>query len=565
MSVMKKAGHSTTICLAAMGAALLFAAAPAFAAPGADSCGNLAAGAAGPGARIVSATYHADGADKGLPAHCEIVGEAQAREGLHGQKYAIRFRMRLPTAWNERFVFQGGGGLNGNIGDAMGPLSNTGPVAAAQGYAVVSQDSGHDASNADPARNGDAAFGFDPVARANYGHASLKIVADAAKAVIGRYFGRGPRYSYFVGCSKGGQEGMMFAQRYPEVFDGIIASAPGFSLPRAALAEAWDTASFASLVSDPATGKARFTDLKNTFTSADLGLVRTAVLKACDGLDGVADGIVADTTACTTQKVSQQLKAVECAGAKDAACLTPAQALALVRVMQGAHDSKGQPLYASWPWSAGLSSDGWRIWKLGSADGAVPPLNVLLGASSLASLFTTPPTVLGAGPQALLDYQMGFDFDRDAGMIYAAVPPFERSAWQDIGARSPDLDGFRARGAKLLVPHGDADPVFSSVDTQTWFDEVDARYGGQAAGFVRVFPVPGMCHCGGGLTTDRYDAFAALKAWVEEGAAPERIVAEAGQDTPWPGRTRPLCPYPLVARYDGKGDVERADSFVCKA
>src|SRR5690606_11735750 len=130
-----------------------------------------------------------------------------------------------------------------------------------------------------------------------------------------------------------------------------------------------------------------------------------------------------------------------------------------------------------------------------------------------------------------------FDFDRDAPKIYATDEVFTRSAWDDIGARSPDLAAFRARGGKLIVPHGVSDPVFSVVDTVTWFQEVDKLNSGQAADFVRVFPVPGMAHCAGGPTTDQYDAFEALVAWVEQSTPPDRIIAKAGPGTPWPGRS----------------------------
>ena len=151
-----------------------------------------------------------------LPPHCEVTGIVHERTGQDGQRYAIRFRMRLPDAWNRRFVFQGGGGTNGEIGDAVGPVTG-GAVALAPGYAVISQDSGHsNATNADPARGGAVAFGFDAQARADYGHASLKASYDAARAILRRHYRRDPVHSYFAGCSKGGQEGMAFAQRYPQ-------------------------------------------------------------------------------------------------------------------------------------------------------------------------------------------------------------------------------------------------------------------------------------------------------------------------------------------------------------
>src|SRR5205085_9196346 len=152
-----------------------------------------------------------------------------------------------------------------------------------------------------------------------------------------------------------------------------------------------------------------------------------------------------------------------------------------------------------------------------------------------------------------------FRFDRDAPKIYATSPVFPRSGWEDISGRSSDLSGFQARGGKILVPHGVSDPVFSINDTLAWYRELERRTGGTAATFARVFPVPGMNHCGGGVATDNYDAFASLVAWVERGEAPDRIIARAGPAGPWPGRERPLCPYPQVARYKGKGNSEQSD------
>ncbi|MBP2161226.1 MULTISPECIES: tannase/feruloyl esterase family alpha/beta hydrolase [Asticcacaulis] len=509
-------------------------------------------------ARIVSARPVA--AASGLPAHCDVSGIMHERQGRFGQAYAIRFHMRLPEAWNSRMVFQGGGGSNGDIGDALGHVSSTGPVALAMGYAVISQDSGHDnATNSDPARNGALAFGFDPEARADYGHASLQASADAAKAVIRAAYGHGPRFSYFVGCSKGGQEGMAFARRYPDIFDGIIASAPGFALPRAAVAEAWDVQAFASLAGER--GVVQVADLAKTFSAIDFDLIRGVVLDACDGDDGLKDGMVNDVVGCTDEKVLLRLDVKTCDGAKADACLTPAQVTVLRRVMSGARTARGQAIYSGWFWPASIHAPDWRMWKIGSADGQVPPLNVLLGAPALASVFTSPPTALG-NPNAMLDYQLGFDFDRDTSKIYAVADPFTRSAWQDVGARSSNLKAFKARGGRLIVPHGESDPVFSLKDTLAWFDAVDTENGGHAADFVRVFPVPGMCHCGGGAATDRYDMFAALVDWVEHGKAPNAVVAKAGPATPWPDRSRPLCAYPQVARYVG-GDVEKAESFKC--
>ena len=355
----------------------------------------------------------------------------------------------------------------------------------------------------------------------------------------------------------------MFAQRYPDVFDGIVAGAPGFSLPRAAVAEAWDTQAFASLigganapdkVADPA-------KLSSTFSNAQFARVRKAVLAACDADDGVADGITASWASCEWSRVKAKLQEQACSNAPD--CLSSAQIDVIGRVYAGAQDSKGKQLYASWPFDAGIGSEGWRAWKIGPEGTPFPGINVAMGAPALAAIFTTPPTALGPDPAAALGYATRFDFDRDAPKIYATDATFRRSAWDDVGARSPDLARFRARGARMIVPHGVSDPVFSINDTVAWYREVDQRSNGKAATFVRVFPVPGMAHCAGGPATDQFNAFDALVTWVEKGVPPESIVATAGPMSPWPGRTRPLCPYPKVARYRGTGSVEEAASFRC--
>jgi hypothetical protein len=500
-----------------------------------------------------------------LPEHCEVIGVLHERDGAAGQRYAIHFHLRLPIQWNGGFFFQGGGGSDGVLGDALGLTSNVAPPALSQGYAVVSQDSGHDnASNSDPARGGAVAFGFDPQARADYGGTSLKVVADTAKAVIRTFYGRAAERAYFVGCSKGGQEGMVFAQRHPEEFDGILASAPGFSLPRAAVAEAWDVQSIAAIGKSDRSAGDGLREFGNAYTTADLQLVAGSILSVCDADDGVSDGLIGNFPACTAKRVVPVLEKLQCAADKLPACLASDQVHALIRIFNGPRDARGTPLYSAWQWDAGMAAPGWRVWKLGSEDHRVPALNIALGGSSLAAVFTTPPTAVNVDLASTWNYLSTFDFDRDAPKIYSGSAEFTRSAWSDMSARSPDLDAFRKHGGKLIVPHGVSDPVFSILDTLAWFREIDHRTHGQADRFVRVFPVPGMNHCGGGPATDHYDAFKSLTEWVERGMAPERILASAGDQSPWPGRSRPLCPYPKIAFFSGHGSVESADSFACR-
>lgn len=499
-----------------------------------------------------------------LPAHCDLTGIMEERQGVDGQNYAIRFHLRLPGEWNGRFFMQGGGGTNGELGDAVGRLQGGAQPALVQGYAVLSQDSGHDnALNTVPERGGQSAFGFDPIARANYGGASLEKTALAAKSAINTFYGRKPRYSYFAGCSKGGQEGMALAQRYPTLFDGIVAGAPGFSLPRAAISETWNTQAFASVVQ--AQGKpVTLASLTKSFSTDDFKLVSDAVLDACDADDGATDGLIGDYRQCSTAKVLPKLAVRQCAGNKADGCLSSAQISALQKVHEGPRTRAGKQIYPGFLWDAGWSDMGWRIWTLGTPDGSVPPLNVAMGAPSLATVFSSPPTEPGSDIEGYLRYQLLYDFDRGVAAVNAVSPPFQRSAWQDISARSSNLDAFRNRGGRLIVPHGVSDPVFSVKDTLDWWDEVDARYSGEAADFTRVFPVPGMGHCQGGPATDSFDAFGALVNWVENGAAPDGLLAKAGPVSPWPGRERVLCPYPKVARaIDGVRDRDGNQAFRC--
>ncbi|MET3471356.1 feruloyl esterase [Novosphingobium sp. 1529] len=538
---------------------LAHAAAAAPAPVGSDSCAALtqAGHVAWPeaGTRIVAATWRPAGyavplvgqpdappTQAVLPAHCEVEGVMHERRGVDGQAYAIRFRLRLPSDWNGRFLMQGGGGTNGTVGDAIGKVSMDQAPALAQGFAVLAQDSGHDnATNTDPARGGMVAFAHDPQSRADYGGASLRPVTLAAKALVAAYYGRNPRFSYFYGCSKGGQEGMVLAQQEPDLYNGIVAAAPGFALPRAALAEAWNTKAMGGVLA--ARGDApSVANLARAFSVEDGTRVRQAILAACDGLDGAKDGIVADGARCTSALVVPQLRA---------AGLSPAQVTALEQIHDGVRDGAGRQIYPGFGWDAGWFDPGWRIWMTGSPDGRVPALNVVLGGPSRVVLFATPPGNVPLAPDAILAAQLAFDPARDAAAVTATAPGWPRSAWQDVGAHVPDLDRFQARGGRLIVPHGGSDPVFSLNDTLGWWRALDRHSGGRAAGYARVFPVPGMAHCAGGPATDRYDALRALVDWVEQGKAPEALAAKAGPATPWPGRERPLCRYPLVAKTKG--------------
>jgi hypothetical protein len=376
------------------------------------------------------------------------------------------------------------------------------------------------------------------------------------------FYGHAATRNYFAGCSNGGREGMVFAQRYPDQFDGIVAGAPAFAVPKAAIAEAWDSQAFAALAGREGLIQPNgLPDIAKAFSDADFALITTAIAQACDALDGVVDGMVQNLAQCTADKVRPSLDAKICAKEKTAACLSRDQVETLTRSLDGPHDSKGHALYANWPWDLGIGTVPWRIWKVG-VPGAMDAINVMLGSPALSALFVTPPETVAFTPEANLHYQLSFNFDKDAPKIFGKTTDFPRSGWDLVGAQSTNLDRFRRHGGKLIVPHGGSDPIFSINDTINWWRKVDLINKGQANSFVRVFAVPGMNHCVGGPATDQFDSLGALVAWVESGTAPERIDAKAGPTTPWPGRTRPLCAYPAIARYRS-GDINQASSFVC--
>ena len=551
---------------AAAAVALLPGCANQAAAPAGVACSALpSVVAALPGLRISQArAMPAD--DKGHPAVCQINGTLNERSGVDGRRYAIGFEMRLPQGWNQRFLHQVNGGNDGVVKPALGDLQVMAQDALARGFAVISSDSGHDGEDPANAAAGLAKghlFGLDPEARRDYGYSANAALWPVAQALIKGYYGQAPKRNYMAGCGNGGRHGMVAASRTPALYDGILAGAPGFNLPKAAVQHAWDIQSWRMV--DP--------DIRRAFSPSDMKLVANAVVARCDGLDLLVDGIVGDLKRC---QAIFRLADLQCIGAKTDACLSAPQVKALDRSLAGPRNSRGVALYTDWSYDSGMGAGGWRTWKLESS---IPPWDrnpiiATLGAGSLSYIFSTPPSRTAGSPAALVDYLAKFDFDRDAARIYDTDSVFKESPMAVMSppdAANPRLAGFAKRGGKMLIYHGSSDPVFSINDTTQWADRLQRNLGPLGAGNVaRVFPVPGMGHCAGGPATDQFDALGALVAWVEEGKAPDRIDASlnpANKELPaaWsPQRGRPLCPWPQVARYAG-GPAEAASSFRCAA
>lgn len=466
-----------------------------------------------------------------LPAHCLFQATLGPRTGPDGQQFGIGFELRLPSTWNGEFVFQGGGGLDGVLSPSYGAAGGADPPALARGFAVVSTDGGH--------RSGsmiDAHFALDQQGRIDYAYNAVDKTTFLAKALIARFYGQAPRRSYFIGCSNGGRQALIAAERLPLEFDGIVAGDPSFHLTRVNLDEAWNEIVAARAAPKDAQGRPLIGSL---FSESDLQLVSKAVLKKCDALDGLADGMINDYRACRFDPA-----VLTCKTAKPAGCLTPKQVTALKEMMQGPHDSQGRALYAAFPYDAGIGEPAFRRMHFGtSATAQTNSADATLGFDSLRYYSMTPPEP-GFDP-------MKFDFDRDPARLA------ETAKINDADAVY--LNSF-ARHGKLILYHGLSDQGLSPLDTVAWYERAQSQNAGPNNDWARLFLVPGMTHCSGGPSTDHFDMLTAIDDWVEHGHAPERIVATGKS---FPGQSRPLCSYPNVARYTG-GDPRDEKSFACK-
>ncbi len=497
-------------------------------------------------ATTLTTTYRADGTATGgtpavpLPAHCVVDGKTNERVGVDGNTYAIGYRLTLPDNWNGRFLFMGGGGNDGSIGPAVG--TNVGPLndlrpALTQGYAVVNTDGGHTGGSG-------ADFATDPLARIDHAYNAFDKTAVNAKALISARYGRNPDHSYFIGCSGGGRQGMMFTQRFPSYFDGVIAHAPAMRVSSGAtVAAMWTNQQFTAIA--PVEGGSPI--LSKAYSASDLALVSTAILQQCDALDGATDGMVQNYKGCNFNPA-----VLQCAGAKNDSCLSAAQVTGLQRIFDGPRNSANVKLYAGQVADPGIDQFGWRIWTLGTSTTATPnSLYNALMADALRWEFFTPsdPTFVA----------LNFNIDTD---------PLRMAAFSSVYDTYADaqLTAYQARGGKLMFLHGLADPIFTAHDTTDYFERLAANHGGLTGvqSFARYFPVPGENHCSGGRATDQFDALTPMVNWVENGVAPDRITAGAAANSPFfPNRTRPLCPYPKFARYNGTGNLEDAASFTC--
>ena len=506
-----------------------------------------------------------------LPAHCQVQGIINKRIGADGFAYGDSFELRLPAPgqWNGRFMFQGGGGTEGSVPPATGVAGTLSPTLA-HGWAVVSQDGGH-ANKELPSPH---QFFLDPQAVVDHAHRSIDVTTQTAKFLIDAYYGKYPDHSYFVGCSTGGRQGMVFSQNFPDYYDGIVAGDPVYDLQAIALTEVWGVQAIEAITPAPIEKLPNGNPvLYPAFPVADQNLFTSALLAACDGLDGAVDGVIDDAPACwakfdpATFVFPNTRQPLQCTGAKTATCLSQAQINAIKKINHGPRSLLGQPIRT--PASAaardpvdaaifGYSYDGGFMAPTGIPSRKIgtptsTPGDFALGLGQIPYIWVSP-----ANPRM---NPLSFSFDKDTGNLNKSSPLVTYSA-------STDIAKFKNRGGKIIWYHGVSDPGPPALGTIEYYKQLTARNGdlAETRKFARLFLVPNMGHCRGGPATDQFDMLTPLVTWVEQGIAPDRIVASGTRFTSPPSaRTRPLCSYPEQARYTGPagGDLATVTNYAC--
>jgi tannase/feruloyl esterase len=479
----------------------------------ATTCGDLVRGFALPGATThvtSAAVVAATGTD---PEYCGVQGYVEP---------AVRFELRLPTkTYAGRYLQYGCGGFCGIV---------TPPAFAGCGFphggdvAVAATDDGHVGRT--PAVVDDGSWGaHDQAARDDFEFRAPHVVSRASKAIIQAFYGSPPKKSYFTGCSDGGREGLLLAQRYPADFDGIVAGAPAnYWSPLLGVYQTW-----LARVNDAADGSP-------ILTAAKLPALHAAVLAACDRLDGLTDGQLDDPRACRFDPAT-----LTCAGPDTPACLTPAQVGVVRKLYAPPTDAHGTLLY---PGGQEPGSElSWAGWIIG-----VPETGGVGFARSLADNYLKYLGYPIGAPASKVD-DFAFtrrEFDRltPVGVRYNAM--------------SLDLSAFQRRGGKLVLWHGFADQAIPPAGTLDYYQRLTH---GRGQDWARLFMVPSLYHCGGGTTLTEFDPLKELVAWVERGTAPAKVTATGRDDAGNLTRTRPVFAYPQRAVYDGTGSVDDAANF----
>jgi feruloyl esterase len=502
----------TTFALLVLGIATL-SAQSAFA-DGAK-CAALASTSFGSEVKIESATLVSETAQ--VPEHCDVRGAIRPE---------AKFAVKLPTNWNSRFYMVGGGGYAGQL--SLGPMN----MGLQKGYATATTDTGHDAAK-EPLGTFAERRPDNPNAdrkKLDYAYLAVHNTAALAKQIIKNYYGSNAKYSYWVGCSTGGRQGLMEAQRYPEDFDGYLIGAPVLKQSHEGMRGIWNAQAVSTGTSAIAYDK--------------LSLLAEAVYKKCDDVDGLKDGLIADPRQCRFDPLKDLPKCEGDVEGKN--CFTTAQLEGLRKVYGGVRNSKGVLLYPGQPLGAEIAVNGRSGWR--GSIGGDGGLGLIFGETFMRFLAFEP-------QRGKAWSWKQFDFDTD--------PPQMAAFSQVIDATNPDLTKLKKRGGKIIHYHGWADALVNPQMSVDYYESVMKKMGArQTKEFYRLYMIPGMFHCAGGVGCDRADWFTPLVEWVEKGVAPGAIQSsrlEKGETV----RTRPQCVYPEVARYNSQGDINKAENFTC--
>ena len=463
---------------------------------------------------------------KQLPAFCRIVATAHPSTDSD-----ITIEVWMPLdKWNGKLQ----GLANGGFAGAINYLELG--ASLQHGYVATGTDTGHSGSPIDAAW----ALGH-PEKIIDFGYRGIHEMTRVAKLVIPQFYGSAPKRSYFAGCSDGGREALMEAQRYPDDYDGILAGAP---------ANYWT-----GLLSLAVVDTQAVTATPASFIPpAKVATIGKAVVAACDKLDGVTDGVLNDPRQCRFDPATIQCKE----GADTNDCLAAPQVAALKTIYAGIHDASGRPIFPGYLPGAEEGQGGWALWITGPAP-----------ANSLMAFF-------GLGYYSNMVYDKK-DWDYKTFIVDDGIIAANQKTAEALNAVNPDLSAFRSRGGKLILYHGWNDPAIPALNTINYYQDVIAKLGHASANsFTRLYMVPGMQHCGGGPGPENFgealDATSSdpqhniritLENWVEKGTAPSSFIVSKAASATSPEITRPLCPYPQSAKYKGTGDPNRAENFTC--
>jgi feruloyl esterase len=437
-------------------------------------------------------------------AHCRVNGTV-GRE--------IRFSLLLPDTWNQKLMMGGGGGF-------VGGIDNQARASVNAGYATVGTDTGHQGGVTT------ASWALNDLERQlNFGHLAVHRVAEVSKAIIRSHYGSDQTRSYFNGCSNGGRQALMEAQRYPDDFDGIVSGAPALDFLGIG----------AQFIKDMQAAYPNPAGLATApFSSEVLKSVESQIVDKCDAMDGAKDGLMEDPRQC-------QVDVAALTGISDA------QKAALKKIY-GETKNKDGVIYPGQPVGGEGDAQGWPSWIIGPN-----PLVAAQKAPSLRYAFGTEMFKYFVFNDPAWDYSR-YDFSN-----------FRKETAQAgslLNATDPNLDAFKARGHKLVIWHGWSDPALTALGSIKYYEQVQARDPG-VRDYARMFMMPGVLHCAGGPGPDTADWASVIDDWVVKGQAPERVIARKVSTAGAVSRTRPLCVYPQRAVYNGAGSLDDEKSFSC--